>query len=48
MSEKNLPIQMILPREKDRMKNTGRKKIKFFEEFNSELQAKILKYGKVL
>ena len=42
MSEKNLPIQMILPREKDRMKNTGRKKIKFFEEFNSELQAKIL------
>lgn len=42
MSEKNLPLKLVLHRENDYVKNIGGGKNKFFCEVNQELQTKII------
>ena len=37
MSEKNLPIKVIIPQERDIAPNTGRKQLKFFREITPQL-----------
>lgn len=41
MSEKNLPLKLVLHKENDTVKNTGRKNTKYFCNVNDELKTKI-------